>query len=145
MAIREATPIVLTAAERATLAGWVRSRKTEQRLAERARLVLLAAAGVPSRAIAREFGCARGMVSKWRLRFAQDRLAGFADAPRSGKPGPTARPAIAAFSRCSTGRRPRGSRAGPHRCSQTNSATSAISTSGVFLRARRIDLAGRKS
>jgi transposase len=86
MAIREATRIVLTAAERTTLAGWVRSRKAEQRLVERARLVLLAAAGVPSRAIARELGCARGVVSKWRLRFARDRLAGLADAPRSGKP-----------------------------------------------------------
>jgi hypothetical protein len=29
---------------------------------------------------------ARGVVSKGRLRFAQDRLAGLADAPRSGKP-----------------------------------------------------------
>ena len=42
MAIQEATPIALTAAERATLAGWVRSGKTEHRLVERARIVLLA-------------------------------------------------------------------------------------------------------
>src|SRR4029450_3286668 len=86
MAIQEATPIALTAAERATLTGWVRSGKTEHRLVERARIVLLAGDGWGSRAIAREVGCARGVVSRWRVRFAKDRLAGLADAPRSGKP-----------------------------------------------------------
>ena len=86
MALQEATPIALTAAERATLAGWVRSGKTEHRLVERARIVLLAGDGWGSRAIAREVGCARGVVSRWRVRFAKDRLAGLADAPRSGKP-----------------------------------------------------------
>jgi transposase len=86
MAIQEATPIVLTADERTTLEGLVGSSKTEQRWVERARVVLLAAAGMGSRAIGRELGCARGVVSKWRVRFAQDRVAGLADAPRSGKP-----------------------------------------------------------
>ena len=42
MAIQEATPIALTADERAVLEGWVRAPKTEQRLVERARIVLLA-------------------------------------------------------------------------------------------------------
>jgi hypothetical protein len=53
MAIRDATPIVLTAAERSALEGWVRSSKTERRLVERARIVLLAAAGPGDRARAR--------------------------------------------------------------------------------------------
>jgi transposase len=86
MAIQEATPIVLTGEERTTLDGWVRSSKTEQRLVERARIVLLAADGLASRAIGRELGCRHHTVSKWRVRFARDRLAGLADAPRSGKP-----------------------------------------------------------
>src|ERR687892_2256712 len=86
MAIREATPIVVSAEERTALETWVRARTTEQRLVERARIVLLAADGMASRAIAREIGCARGVVSRWRVRFARDRLAGLADAPRSGKP-----------------------------------------------------------
>src|ERR687897_3779178 len=85
MAIREATPIVVSAEERAALETWVRAPTTEQRLVERARIVLLAADGWASRAIAREVGCARGVVSRWRVRFARDRLAGLADAPRSGK------------------------------------------------------------
>jgi transposase len=86
MAIQEATVIRLAAEERATLAAWARASTSEQRLAERARIVLLAADGLASRAIGRELGCARGVVSKWRVRFAKDRLAGLADAPRSGKP-----------------------------------------------------------
>jgi transposase len=48
--------------------------------------VLLAADGLASRAIGRELGCARGVVSKWWVRFAKDRLAGLADAPGAGKP-----------------------------------------------------------
>jgi transposase len=86
MAIQEATPIELSADERAALEAWARAPTTEQRLVERAEIVLAAAASKASRAIAREVGCARGVVSKWRLRFARDRLAGLGDAPRSGKP-----------------------------------------------------------
>jgi transposase len=86
MAIREATPIVVSAEERAALEAWARAPTTEQRLVERARIVLSAAGGTPSRAIARELGCARGVVSKWRMRFAEAGLAGLGDAPRSGKP-----------------------------------------------------------
>jgi transposase len=57
-----------------------------EHVVERARIMLLAAAGMASRAIARELGCRHRTVSKWRVRFARDRLAGLADAPRSGKP-----------------------------------------------------------
>jgi transposase len=86
MAIQEATPIVLSADEREALETWARAPTTEQRRAERAKILLAAAAGIASRAIAREVGCARGVVSKWRVRFASDRLAGLGDAARSGKP-----------------------------------------------------------
>src|SRR4029450_8967615 len=61
MAIQEATPIALTAAERATLTGWVRSGKTEHRLVERARIVLLAGDGWGRRAGAREGGGGGGL------------------------------------------------------------------------------------
>ena len=86
MAVQEATEIRLAADERAALAAWARAPTSEQRLVERARIVLLAAEGRASRAIARELGCAHRTVSKWRVRFARDRLAGLGDAPRSGKP-----------------------------------------------------------
>jgi len=145
MAIRDATPIVLTADERTTLEGWVRSSKTEQRWVERARVVLLAAAGMGSRAIGRELGCARGVVSKWRVRFAQDRVAGLADEPRSGKPRTygeaTDRRILALLDRPP-----------PEGFARWTAPLLAKDLGDVsdqyvwrFLRAQRIDLAGRKS
>jgi transposase len=145
MAIQEATPIVLTAEERRRLEGWVRSSKTERRLVERARIVLLAAAGMGSRAIGRELGCARGVVSKWRVRFARERLAGLADAPRSGKPktydAAVDRRILAALDRPP-----------PEGFARWTAPLLAKQLGDVsdqhvwrFLRAQRIDLAGRKS
>ena len=84
MNIREATPIDLTEAERAVLESMVRSPKTEQRLVERARIVLLADAGRSTRSIAAEVGCTVGTASKWRVRFAVDRVDGLRDKPRPG-------------------------------------------------------------
>jgi transposase len=145
MAIQEATPIVLTAEERTTLEGWVRSSKTERRLVERARVVLLAAAGLASRAVARELGCARGVVSKWRVRFAKDRLAGLADAPRSGKP----KTYDAAVDRRILAALDRPPPAGFARWTAPLLATALGDVSDQyiwrFLRSQRIDLAGRKS
>src|SRR4029453_83318 len=145
MAIQEATPIALTAAERATLTGWVRSGKTEHRLVERARIVLLAGDGWGSRAIAREGGRARGGVSRWRVRFARDRLAGLADAPRSGKPKTYAaaggRRLLALLDRPPPGG------FGRWTAPLLAKELGDISDQHVwrFLRAQRIDLAGRKS
>ena len=84
MNIQEATPIELTAEERAVLEGMVRSPKTEHGLVERARIVLLAAAGRSTRSIAAELGTWPGRVSRWRGRFARERLAGLHDRPRPG-------------------------------------------------------------
>jgi transposase len=145
MAIREATPIVVSAEERTALEAWARAPTTEQRLVERARIVLLAADGWASRAIAREVGCARGVVSRWRVRFARDRLAGLADAPRSGKPrtyGEDAGRRILALL----------DRSPPAGFARWTAPLIAKELGDVsdqyvwrFLRAQRIDLAGRKS
>ena len=83
---RLATPIKLSDEEEQTLRRWVAAHKTERRMAERARIVLLAAAGTPTTAIAQQLGTPPSRVSKWRLRFAEQRLAGLIDRPRSGKP-----------------------------------------------------------
>ena len=145
MAIREATPIVLTADERSTLESWVRSGAIEHRLVERARVVLLAATGVASRRVAREVGCARGVVSKWRVRFARDRLAGLADAPRSGKP----KTYDAAVDRRILAALDRSPPAGFVRWTAPLLARELGDVSDQhiwrFLRAQRIDLAGRRS
>src|SRR4030088_1085669 len=74
--IPEATVIILTAAERTELEGLARSTKTQHRLRQRARIVLLAAGGMASREIGREVRCTTGTASKWRVRYAQRRGAG---------------------------------------------------------------------
>ena len=43
---------------------------------QRARIVLMAADGVATRAIGRTVGCTTGTASKWRVRYAEQRLAG---------------------------------------------------------------------
>jgi transposase len=79
-----ATPIILTEAERTELEALARSTKTEYRLRQRARIVLVAAEGVASRAIGREVGCTTGTASKWRVRYAANRLAGLDETGNRG-------------------------------------------------------------
>ena len=86
--IPEATPIRLTREERTELDGLARSTKTEHRLRQRARIVLLAAEGLASRAIGRAVGCTTGTASKWRVRYARRRLAGLEE---TGARGATAK------------------------------------------------------
>jgi transposase len=77
--IPDATKITLTTEERQALEALAGSRKSEARMRERARIVLLATSGLASRAIAREVGCTPGTASKWRVRFARDRMAGLSE------------------------------------------------------------------
>ena len=83
--IPQATPITLMSEERRALEALAGSRKSEARMRDRARIVLLAADGMASRAIAREVGCEPGTVSKWRVRYAEHRLAGLSE---TGDRGP---------------------------------------------------------
>jgi transposase len=80
----KATEIRLDPETRGTLQGWVRASTTEQRYVRRARIVLLAADGMASRAIAREVGVMTGIVSVWRKRFAAAGIDGLKDKPRPG-------------------------------------------------------------
>lgn len=54
----------MTEEERVELESLVRSTKTEYRMRQRARIVLLAADDRASRAIGREVGCTTGTASK---------------------------------------------------------------------------------
>jgi transposase len=78
--------IVLSAGEQAALAARARSVRGPYRDRLRAAIVLAAAAGQDNAAIARQLGVCTDTVRKWRRRFAAGRLAGLADAPRSGRP-----------------------------------------------------------
>ena len=80
----EATPIILTPEERAELESLARSTKTEHRTRFKARIVLMAADGAATRAIGRALDCTTGTASKWRVRYANDRLAGFSETGNRG-------------------------------------------------------------
>ena len=80
----KATPVMLTEQERNELEVWVRKPTMERRLAERARIVLEAATGKTTQEIAHSLKMRRGMVSKWRTRFARQHMDGLMDKPRLG-------------------------------------------------------------
>jgi len=81
-----AVVVALTASERRTLKMRVRGAKTPWRDRLRAQVVLAAARGWPNARIAAGLRVDEGTVRKWRGRFAELRLAGLADLPRSGRP-----------------------------------------------------------
>jgi transposase len=83
---RSPAQVRLTAEEEATLRGWTRKGTSEQRLVERAKIILLSHEGVTVEGIASQLGTRPARVSKWRQRFAQNRLSALSDAPRPGKP-----------------------------------------------------------
>lgn len=82
--IGRASEIQLTDEEREQLESWVRGGTTEQRMAQRARIVLASAAGSTTRGVARSLKLRAGTVSKWRIRFAREGMSGLNDAPRPG-------------------------------------------------------------
>jgi len=82
---KQATPITLTAEQQEAIESWIRASTTEQRLVQRSRIILMAAKGMRTDAIARDLGIRTATVSKWRTRFAKDGLQGLEDAPRSGR------------------------------------------------------------
>ncbi len=82
---KQATPIALTTEQQGILESWMKASTTEQRLVQRSKIILEAAKGMRTDAIARELGIRTATVSKWRTRFANEGLRGLEDAPRSGR------------------------------------------------------------
>ena len=83
-----AVTIELSEDERAQLEAWSRRRTSAQALAQRSRIVLQAAEGLTNTEIAERLGVHRHMATKWRARFAEQRLDGLVDEPRPGRPWP---------------------------------------------------------
>jgi transposase len=83
---RPTVEITLSANERSTLERWVRRHNSAQALALRSRIVLACAEDRTNTEVGRDLNVHPTTVSKWRHRFAVDRLDGLVDAPRPGVP-----------------------------------------------------------
>jgi transposase len=84
--MRVAPTIQLSSAARLELEKMSRRRTTAVRLAQRSRIVLLAAEGMQNNEIAERMGVAPRMVALWRSRFIQHGVEGLLkDAPRPGR------------------------------------------------------------
>jgi len=83
---RPVKPLNLSVEERKTLQRWARRPKSAQRLAQRARIVLLCGDGLTNTAVAPQVRMTIQTVGKWRARFLRDRLDGLSDEPRPGAP-----------------------------------------------------------
>jgi Transposase and inactivated derivatives len=91
MPLLAATPVHLSDKERRALEALVRRRSAPQVLVARARIILLAAAGVGVRATAARLALGRATVQRWRQRWSDSAAASpvlerLVDAPRSGTP-----------------------------------------------------------
>ena len=79
-------PLGLREGDRERLSGWMRSSTVKAGLAQRARIVLLAADGVSNTEIAERVGVSRPTVISWRARYTRSGLAGLHDEQRPGRP-----------------------------------------------------------
>ncbi|MFQ6034161.1 MAG: transposase [Candidatus Bipolaricaulia bacterium] len=78
--------IELTSREREVLESRARKYTSPYREVVRAKAILLAAEGRENQEIAVLIGMPRQLVSKWRKRFFEERLAGLEDRARGGRP-----------------------------------------------------------
>ena len=75
--------------DREVLASWVRSPSIRAGLAQRARIVLLAAGGAGTNEIVRRTGVSKPTVIAWKRRYAAEGVGGLEDRPKPGKPRTT--------------------------------------------------------
>jgi transposase len=84
--MRIAAAVILSSGQREELRSYVRGRSVSVRLAERARIVLLASEGKQDKEIGALLGTTRQKVSRWRKRFLRLGIEGLKkDAPRPGR------------------------------------------------------------
>jgi len=76
----------VTDEEREVLERWSRRPKSPHSIAQRSRIVLLAADGLTNNAVAERVGVHQATVVKWRKRFLERGLDGLSDEPRPGAP-----------------------------------------------------------
>ncbi|HMA57552.1 MAG TPA: IS630 family transposase [Pseudolabrys sp.] len=103
-----AVAIVLDSGEKSELTALTRKHGAPQALAERARIVLAAAAGLNNREISAKVGVCAATAGTWRNRFAESRMEGLYDEPRPGAPREIGDDEIAVTIRKTLETRPKG-------------------------------------
>ena len=83
---RPRQPLTVTDEEREVLERWSRRPKSPHSIAQRARIVLLAADDMSNKDVAEKVGVNPATVLKWRKRFLERGLDGLIDEPRPGAP-----------------------------------------------------------
>lgn len=78
--------ITLSGTEKRTLKSIARKYTSPYFQVVRAKVILLAAQGLDNDQIGAHVSLPRQIVSKWRKRFFEERLAGLENLPRSGRP-----------------------------------------------------------
>lgn len=81
-----AAPLGLRDGDREKLESWVRSSRIAAGLAQRARIVLLAAEGHSNVEVAERVGVSLPTVTSWRARYRDGGISALDDRPRSGRP-----------------------------------------------------------
>src|SRR2546421_4952334 len=84
--MRVTAPLILRNGDREKLAKMASSRAGEAGLARRARIVLLAAEGLPHTEVAERCGTSVPTVRHWRSRYVAAGIKALEDLPRSGRP-----------------------------------------------------------
>jgi hypothetical protein len=80
-----AAPLPIPAEDLRVLRRWAQASPVPASLAQRAKLLLLAAEGISNTAIAEQLAITRPTVIAWRQRYTREGLAGLADRPRPGR------------------------------------------------------------
>lgn len=105
--MRVALTVKLSNEQRSQLEKLARGRRTSVRLAQRSRMILLAADGLSDLKIAADTGVARQTVARWRGRFIRHGLAGIEkDAPRPGRKPQISRKRVQEIVRLTTQEKP---------------------------------------
>ena len=91
-----ALTVELSSRDREQLTSWVRSSSVRAGLAQRARIVLLAADGVSVKEIVERVGVTKPTVIAWKKRYAAEGIGGLADRPKPGRPAQVDEAAVVA-------------------------------------------------
>jgi len=86
MHLRDDATLELSIEQRQELEKVVRSRRTAQAVAQRARIVLMTADGALPGAVGAQLGVSQPTMRKWRARYLEQGVAGLRSEPRPGRP-----------------------------------------------------------